>query len=59
MVGSQRMLTPPNDIKASDKVVPELKTDVLPKDNRDGDEEFEMLMLDGSVRIQSLHRKRQ
>ena len=29
------------------KGAPELQTELLPKDNRDGDQEFEMLMLDG------------
>jgi hypothetical protein len=28
---------------------PDLQTELLPKENRDGDQDFEMLMLDGSV----------
>jgi hypothetical protein len=28
---------------------PDLQTEILPKENRDGDQDFEMLMLDGSV----------
>ena len=35
------------DANTAKKDVPELKTERLPNENRDGDEQFEMLMLDG------------